>query len=131
MSVHESGRRVLVVEDNPDLQEMVAMCLEDWGHRVICESDGERGLSRALELLPDVGLVDIGLPGIDGYELARRLRNHDRGQRMLLVAMTGYGAPEQRALALDAGFDLVLTKPVDPQRLRDLLATLPDELRVH
>ncbi len=126
-----AGRRVLVVEDNADLQEMVAMCLEDWGHQVTCESDGESGLSRALEMEPDVGLVDIGLPGIDGYELARRLRNHDRGQRMLLVAMTGYGAPEQRARALDAGFDLVLMKPVDPRRLRDLLDTPPDELRVH
>ena len=82
---------------------------------------------QALEIVrakdPDVALVDIGLPGIDGYEVARRARAAD-GKRPLLIALTGYGQPEDRRRASEAGFDSLLVKPVDPAALSDLLATL-------
>jgi CheY-like chemotaxis protein len=73
-------------------------------------------------LEPDLALVDIGLPGIDGYEVARRLREHPAGRRLRLVALTGYGLPEDRERSRRAGFDLHLVKPVDPARLAELLA---------
>lgn len=77
--------------------------------------------SNATRFRPDVGLIDIGLPGVDGYEVARRLRATDDGKRMLLVALTGYGQPEDRRRARAAGFDAHLTKPVLPEQLAEVL----------
>jgi CheY-like chemotaxis protein len=91
------------------------------GHEVHAATDGLGGVDAALRLLPDLSLIDIGLPGIDGYEVARRIRADPRGQRLRLVALTGYGLREDRERALAAGYDDHLVKPVDPARIAALL----------
>jgi two-component system, sensor histidine kinase len=115
-------RRVLLVEDNIDAQQMLSDLLEIWGHEVTCASDGLMGVAKALSLKPDIAIVDLGLPGIDGYEVARRIRLDVHGAELPLIALTGYGSPEQKARSLAAGFDLHLVKPVDAARLESLLA---------
>jgi len=117
-----AARRVLVIEDNDDSRQMLRELIRLLGHEVYEAVDGVTGVSSALTLEPDLALVDIGLPGIDGYEVARRLREHPAGRRLLLVALTGYGLPEDRERSRSAGFDLHLVKPVDPARLAQLLA---------
>lgn len=97
------------------------MSASSWGHHVECASDGEEGLERILNGNHDVALVDIGLPGLDGYEVARRARADPRGGRIALIALTGYGSREQRAVALDSGFNCVLVKPVEPAHLQRAL----------
>ncbi|HKU42998.1 MAG TPA: response regulator [Polyangiales bacterium] len=114
-------RRVLLVEDNCDALEVLSDLLALWGHEVRAESDGLSAVDTALQMLPDIALIDIGLPGIDGYEVARRIRAHPKGRDLKLVALTGYGAPEQRAQAANAGFNLHLVKPVQPAGLAQLL----------
>ncbi|MET0411787.1 MAG: ATP-binding protein, partial [Polyangiaceae bacterium] len=115
-------RRVLLIEDNIDAQQMLSDLLEIWGHEVTCASDGLAGVATALSLRPDIAIVDLGLPGIDGYEVARRIRLDVHGAVLPLIALTGYGSPEQKARSLAAGFDLHLVKPVDAARLESLLA---------
>lgn len=115
-------RRIVIVEDNVDAQQMLKCLLELWGHEVRAASDGEAGLRAIREERPDIALVDIGLPLLDGYEVARLLRDSPFRSGLLLVALTGYGSPEQRNRALEAGFDLHLVKPVDPQELSGLIA---------
>ncbi len=117
------SRSILIVEDNDDARDALRMLLELDGHVVEAAAEGLRALEIARGKDPDVALVDIGLPGIDGYEVARRIRAGDP-KRPLLIALTGYGQPEHRRRAADAGFDSVLVKPVDPGALSDLLATL-------
>jgi len=114
-------RRVLLIEDNVDITDFIRIQLEIWGHEVSVAHDGPSGLEAALLLRPDLALVDVGLPGMDGYELARRIRVEPAGTEIRLVAMTGYGRPEDRTRALAAGFDAHLVKPVDPRQLQDLL----------
>ena len=116
--------RLLLIEDNPDIGETLLDLREVLGHRVDLASDGLRGVQMALALRPDAALVDIGLPGIDGYEVAQRLRADPVGREMLLVALTGYGRPEDREKALEAGFDAHLVKPVDPEDLTSLIGEL-------
>ena len=118
----ESPRHILVVEDNVDACETLRDLLQMHGHRVDTANDGPSGLERALDLRPDVILLDVGLPGIDGYEVARRIRAADGDSRAMLVAITGYGAAEDRERALLAGFDAHLTKPVEYATLSALLA---------
>jgi signal transduction histidine kinase/ActR/RegA family two-component response regulator len=114
-------RRVVVIEDNDDIRESLASILVRWGHEVTTEADGPSGLARVLEMKPDVALVDIGLPGMNGYEVARRIRaGSDAGVR--LIAITGYGQPADRERALEAGFDAHLLKPVPPEALARELA---------
>ncbi|HEY6881215.1 MAG TPA: response regulator [Polyangiales bacterium] len=113
--------RVLVVEDNEDTLELVQMWLRHIGHDVQGASDGTSGLELALNLKPDVALVDIGLPGIDGYEIARSVRASDEAHDIYMVAVTGYGRPEDRARALDAGFDAYIVKPLDVAGLKNAL----------
>jgi CheY-like chemotaxis protein len=96
--------------------------LETWGHRVTVAADGTAGLAQALAEKPRVALIDVGLPGIDGYQVAQNLRSSEVGRDMLLVALTGYGRPEDRARALECGFDFHLVKPVQPEKLQALLA---------
>ncbi|HET9681989.1 MAG TPA: ATP-binding protein, partial [Candidatus Limnocylindrales bacterium] len=115
-------RRVLVVEDSDDAREMLRYLLERAGHEVYGAADGATGLERALSLGPDVAVVDVGLPGLDGYELARRIRASGRSE-MYLVAVTGYGQSEARQRGLEAGFDAYLTKPIAPDRLIEVIAT--------
>jgi len=119
----ETPRRVLIVDDNVDACETLRELLEVHGHQVDTANDGASGLERALALQPDVVLLDVGLPRMDGYEVARRIRASRGIRRPLLVAITGYGAPEDRQRALDAGFDADVTKPVDYSTLISLLAS--------
>src|SRR5262245_45576933 len=114
-------RRVLIVEDNADAREMLASALSSAGHEVREADTGTAALDAAATFRPDVGLIDIGLPGVDGYEVARRLRATDEGKRMLLVALTGYGQPDDRRRARAAGFDAQLTQPVLPEQLAEVL----------
>lgn len=114
-------RRVLVVEDNPDAARSLELLLNLSGHRVALAADGAEALDRARAFLPEVVLCDIGLPDMDGYEVARRLRQDPACRRMCLVALSGYGQASDRRLALEAGFDHHITKPLDPDDLDRLL----------
>jgi signal transduction histidine kinase/ActR/RegA family two-component response regulator len=117
-----AARHVLVIEDNADAREMLRMALELDGHRVETAPDGTTGVEVALRTTPDLVLVDIGLPGLDGYAVAHRLRAA-LGHRVTLVALTGYGQSEDRRRTTEAGFDAHLVKPVDPDVLSRALAT--------
>jgi len=118
-------RRVLVVEDNRDAQHTLKLLLESWGHEVVVASDGEEGIEAFGAFRPDVALVDIGLPVADGYEFARRVREHAQRAGALVVALSGYGSKEQRERASASGFDLHLVKPVEPGRLATLIERGP------
>lgn len=114
-------RRVLVVEDNDDVREMLSIQLTNDGHEVQTAHDGPSGLHAALSFRPDVGLLDVGLPGFDGYALARKIRAHDEGKQIYLVAISGYGQSEDRLRSKEAGFDHHLVKPIDVNQLALLL----------
>jgi CheY-like chemotaxis protein len=116
-----TGRHILIVEDNQDGRESLAMLLELVGHRVEVAEDGPRGVEAALAARPEVVLIDIGLPGLDGYGVATRVRAA-LGGGVLLVALTGHSQPEDRRRAAEAGFDAHLTKPVGLGELQALLA---------
>ncbi|HEV2442483.1 MAG TPA: chemotaxis protein CheB [Steroidobacteraceae bacterium] len=117
-------RRVLVVDDNADAAQSMALIARSWGHEVATARDGTEALAVAKTFRPDAALVDIGLPGMDGYELAQRLRGQLDGEEppLLLVAMTGYGRTEDREAAHAAGFDVHMVKPADLEGLRRVLA---------
>jgi CheY-like chemotaxis protein/two-component sensor histidine kinase len=116
--------RVLVVDDNRDAVESMALLLGLWGHQVTTASEGAAAFELAQSQRPDVILLDIGLPGIDGYEVARRIRASEATSQTVLVAMTGYGQAEDRQRAHDAGFAVHLVKPVEPDALQRALATV-------
>src|SRR4051812_44203886 len=105
------SRRVLLVEDNADSRVSLGLLLESWGLQVEVAGDGQEGLRKALDWRPEAAVVDIGLPLLDGYEVARRVRALDG--EVVLIALTGYGSPEDRRLAFQAGFDAHKTKPAD------------------
>ncbi len=113
--------KVLVVDDNADAAEMMAILLETAGHEVVVEHSGQAALRRARDAAPDVCLLDIGLPDMDGKELARRLRQQQETRGTVLIAVTGYGQEQDRQSALAAGFDHHMVKPADPERLTALL----------
>ena len=117
----ESSRHILIVEDNADGRESLAMLLRLMGHRVETAADGPSGVQAVLTARPQVALIDIGLPGLDGYQVAAQVRAA-LAQDVFLVALTGHAQPEDRRRALEAGFDNHLTKPIDLDDLRDLLA---------
>jgi len=117
----DGGRRIVLVEDNDDMRGVFREMLEQSGHHVKDARDGKEGVALILAEKPDVALVDIGLPGMDGYEVARRVRTA-LGKSVLLVAMTGYGQKSDRLQALSAGFDTHLTKPIDIKAIELLLA---------
>jgi signal transduction histidine kinase len=113
--------RILIVEDSDDAREMLRVVLTLRGHDVIEAKDGPGGVEMAERMRPDLALIDVGLPGFDGYEVARRIRR--LGPKAIrLIALTGYGRPEDRVRAQEAGFDRHLVKPVDPQKLEAALA---------
>jgi CheY-like chemotaxis protein len=112
-------RRILVVDDNVDSAETMAEILKLWGHDVQTAHDGEAALEAARAQRPDAILLDLGLPVMDGYETARRLR--EEGLASLLVAVTGFGTAEDRRRAKEAGFDTHLIKPVSPEALQRVL----------
>jgi PAS domain S-box-containing protein len=116
--------KVLVVDDNHDGADSLAMMLRALGHFVRVEYDGERGADVAAEWRPDIALLDIGLPVLNGYDLARRLRAADATRSTVLVAVTGWGQLEDRRRSAQAGFDHHLVKPVDPLHLRVLLTAV-------
>ena len=115
------NRRVLVVDDNDDSAELLAVLVQRMGGEARTARDGETAVSAAEEFSPDFILLDIGLPGIDGYEACRQIRQR-HGSRPMIVALTGWGQDQDKRRALEAGFDLHLTKPVDPVALESLLA---------
>jgi two-component system, sensor histidine kinase len=116
-----SKPRVLLIEDNDDGREMMASMLGAYDFTVHQAADGLAGVAAACANPSDVALVDIGLPGIDGYEVARRLRKNPETRNMRLIALTGYGLAEDQRRVLEAGFDLHLVKPVDLRLLLDAL----------
>ncbi|WUR14669.1 PAS domain S-box protein [[Empedobacter] haloabium] len=118
----QQALRILVVDDNVDAAQMLAMLLESSGHEVAVEHSPSRALRHALARPPQLCLLDIGLPEMDGYELAARLRARSETAGVVLVAVTGYGQASDREKSLAAGFDHHLVKPIAMDRLRDILA---------
>jgi len=116
-----SRRRIVIVEDNEDCRESLQEWLSYTGHEVQSAVDGPAGFELIQRTRPEIALVDIGLPGFDGYELARKVRAKPSGLRPFLVAITGYGQPEDGRRALDAGFDVHLVKPVNLSDLAEML----------
>jgi PAS domain S-box-containing protein len=117
-------RRILVVDDNVDAAESIGTLLRLWGHEVRLAHTGPEALEAAGVYHPEVVVLDIGLPGINGHEVARRLRQQPGTERTVLVALTGYGQDEDRRRSMEAGFDHHLTKPVQPETLEELLAAI-------
>ncbi len=115
-------KRVLVVEDSDDIRETMRLLLTQWGHEVALAASGEEGVDQATRRLPDVAIIDIGLPGINGYEVAQRIRALPAAAAIRLIALTGYGQPTDGQRALQAGFDSHLLKPLAPDLLRETLA---------
>ena len=120
-----TGRRILIVDDNVDGAETLALLLRMQGNDVRTVHDGEAALRAAQTFRPEVVFLDIGLPGMDGYEVARALRAMPELAGVRLAALTGYGKDEDRYRAREAGFDVHLVKPVDPERLEQILAGEP------
>lgn len=117
--------RVLVVDDHLDTLEVFSTVLSTWGHEVRVLHDSLLALPMALEFLPEVVFLDIGMPAMDGCEVARRIRQHKVLDGAFLVAVTGYGREEDRARTHAAGFDVHLLKPVDLDHLKLLLRRRP------
>ena len=118
-------RRILVADDNNDALESLATLLQLSGHEVYTASNGAVALESAEQHRPEVALLDIGMPKLDGYEVARRIRAQPWGQRITLVALTGWGQDSDRKRSQEAGFDSHLVKPLDLDKLTELLAALP------
>ena len=121
---HQTRRRLMVIDDNKDAAESMSMLFELWGHEVICAYDGRAALETAAKYRPDAVFLDIGLPGMDGYEIAERLRELPESAHTVLVAITGYGQDEDRRRSREAGIDHHLVKPVSPETLHKLLDSL-------
>jgi CheY-like chemotaxis protein/two-component sensor histidine kinase len=117
------SKRVLVIEDGSETRQSLGMLLGLWKHEVLYAGSGPEGLDRARETRPDIAIIDIGLPGLDGYQVATRIRRDGTAwsRHVRLIALTGYGQAADRAKALSAGFDMHVLKPVDPAELRVML----------
>ena len=123
---HTNGSRsVVIVEDNRDTAESLARMIKHWGHQVRVTSDGPSALAEMDARAADVVLSDLGLPGMNGFELAQRIRGLRNGRDVLLIAVSGYGQASDKARALAAGFDHHLVKPADLPRLAELLTASP------
>jgi len=125
-AVHSTERRrtIMIVEDNDDARESLDLLLQSLGHRVVSAADGPQALALAERLRPEVVLIDLGLPTLDGYQVARALRTGAGGKTVTLIAVTGYGQAEDRRRSKEAGFDAHLVKPVSETLLSSLLTTL-------
>jgi CheY-like chemotaxis protein len=117
------SRSILIVEDNDDARESLRLLLESLGHRVLEAGNGPDGLALALHHRPEVVLIDLGLPRLDGYDVARALRASPGAAATVLIAVTGYGQAEDRRRSKEAGFDAHLVKPVSQTLLSSLIAT--------
>jgi CheY-like chemotaxis protein len=127
MSVRSSppgGGNIVIVEDNADSRELLYELLVGAGFQCQVAATGTAALTLIDECLPDIAILDVGLPEIDGFELARRLRRNPKHDRMRLIAMTGYGRAADRAMAKSVGFDQHLVKPVDAMELLALLGRM-------
>jgi CheY-like chemotaxis protein len=126
----ESGKpagralRILVVDDNVDMAETLAMLLEESGHQVRMAHDGPTALEAALADRPNVVFLDVGLPGLNGFEVAKRIRQRLDSQNIMLIAVTGYGHEKDRQRSQEAGFDHHLVKPVDFDKVQQILASV-------
>jgi signal transduction histidine kinase/ActR/RegA family two-component response regulator len=120
----QSRRVVVVVEDNQDVRDLLRLKLRRLGHEVHAVADGIAGVQSIVENKPDLALVDIGLPGLDGYEVAAKVRE-SMGRGVMLVAVSGFGQPEDKRKAIDAGFDEHITKPAEVSDIENLLSRLP------
>jgi CheY-like chemotaxis protein len=118
---HSTLPRILVVEDDLDSREGLRNLLEIWGHDVDVAEDGRKGIQQAIAHRPGVALIDIGLPDLDGYEVARSIRETLGKNGIYLVALTGYADAGTRQKALESGFDAHVTKPIDSSKLEALL----------
>jgi CheY-like chemotaxis protein/two-component sensor histidine kinase len=118
-------RSIVVVDDNADAAESMAMLLRTIGHDVRVQLDGTAALQEITARMPDIVLLDIGLPGLNGYEVARRLRDHPGGDALRIYALTGYGQEDDRRRSMQAGFDGHLVKPVIPSDLFALVDAQP------
>lgn len=119
--------RILVADDNEDGREMMRYFLESARHTVATASDGPSALAAVEESRPEVAILDIGMPGLNGYKVAEQIRDSDRPQSLTLVALSGLGQEEDKRHATEAGFDVHFTKPVDIQALNKLLASIAAE----
>jgi CheY-like chemotaxis protein len=119
-AVHGPSRRILLVEDNAEGREILRVLLEIWGHDVVVAEDGQQGVEKGLAFRPEIAVIDIGLPRLDGYQVARQLRAAFQ-DRIRLIALTGYCQPDDRRRACEAGFDVHLSKPADLDELSRLL----------
>ena len=119
-----SPLQVLVVDDDVDVAESVAAIIEGWGHRATTIYDGFEVLHNALRILPDVILLDLGLPGVNGYQAAALVRQERLLDHTRLVALTGWGSDAHKQASRHAGFDVYLTKPVSPEALMQVLAAV-------
>jgi CheY-like chemotaxis protein len=117
----EAGQRILVVDDNRDAADSLRLWLEFSGHEVAVAYSGHDGVQAAEQYQPDVVLCDIGLPGLDGYGVARQLRDNPATAKARLIAVTAYGRDEDRRRSHEAGFEQHLVKPVDPDALQRVL----------
>jgi CheY-like chemotaxis protein len=117
-------RRIVIIEDNADIRDLLRIKLRQLGHKVDVAEDGVKGLEKVLETKPEIALVDIGLPALDGYEVARRVREA-LGTSIYLVALTGYGQADDKRKALESGFNVHLTKPADFVDLQNVIGRIP------
>jgi len=122
------SRHILVVDDHKVIAEAIAVLLRRLGHEVDIAYDGQEALAAAETLRPDLILLDLELPRLNGYEVARRIRREPWGRQIVLAAQTGYGQVEYRTRSKEAGFDHHLIKPVSQETLRELIATLPSSV---
>ena len=123
------GKRLLLIEDSEGIRRMLARSLQLKGLEVADAGNAEDGLDLLRTFAPEIAVIDIGLPDIDGYEVAKRIRQTPDNRQILLVAVTGYGRAEDREKAFEAGFDEHLVKPVDPSELVDKLGTLSAKMQ--
>ncbi len=117
-------KRVLVIEDSQVIQRLIEVCLRPAGFEVHVRSDGPTGLEAAREMLPDLVVLDVGLPGMDGWEVLSRLRNDDRTRDVTVLVLTAHAQEETRAKADEGGADAFLTKPFRPNELRAIASEL-------
>jgi signal transduction histidine kinase/ActR/RegA family two-component response regulator len=124
LEARSGQRRIVIVEDNKDIRDLLGLKLRRLGHMVEAAGDGEEGLRLLLSAQPDLALVDLGLPGIDGYEVARETRQK-LGDEIVLVAVSGFGQPEDKRRAIESGFDEHITKPADVREIESILHRFP------
>jgi CheY-like chemotaxis protein len=125
--VRATRHRLLIVDDLEDNADTLAMLLELKGHEVHTAYDGDEAIAAAEKFQPEVVLLDIGMPKLNGYDACRHIRRQPWGKGMFLIALTGWGQDDDRRLAEEAGFNHHLVKPADPAALLQLLASLPRE----